>query len=399
MGVGISYMGTKRELALTVSEVVATCRPGPILDVFSGMCSVGETIASTRQVWTNDIQVFAFQVAQALFMSQEHPLRSQAIADRYHQNFTEAFQELLSPYEVALEAEDAVLTASSFTEFQNRRQNLTNVLDRCRQACHTQRHYLFSKQYSNSFVGIRQALEIDAVIAAIRFNSVKSLTPDCARWLTIALGRSMLRVSNSTGHFAQYLEPKVGNYRTFQRQRKRRIWQEWLDANDNLEPVGDVWWRKNNRVFNQDSLKLLPILLDDNNKPAVIYADPPYTNDQYSRYYHLLETLILYDYPSMTGKGLYRPGRFSTSFSLKAQSALAMESLIASSARLGSDIVLSYPSNGLLHDAGANPLNILRQYYKEVEICRSIGHTHSTFGASKGDVKSSVVEMIYKGRL
>ena len=30
-------------------------------------------------------------------------------------------------------------------------------------------------------------------------------------------------------------------------------------------------------------------------RPAIIYADPPYTDDQYSRFYHLYETALLYD--------------------------------------------------------------------------------------------------------
>ena len=338
MGIGISYMGTKRELALTVSEVVATCQPGPILDVFSGMCSVGEAVAPIRQVWTNDVQVFAFQVAQALFTSQEYPLRSQVISDGYYESFFTAYRDLSIQYKVALEAEEKLLNASNFDDFEHKRRHVASMLNCCHQDVNRQRHHLFSKQYSDTFIGVRQALEVDAITAAIDFDRTSETISDCARWLTVALGRSMLRVSNSTGHFAQYLTPKPGNYKTFQRQRKRRIWKEWLEANDDLDPVGDTRWRKNNKVFNQDSLMLLPALLKGNQNPAVIYADPPYTNDQYSRYYHLLETLFLYDYPSVTGKGLYRTDRFSTSFSLKAKSANAMNSLIESAARLGAEI-------------------------------------------------------------
>lgn len=398
MGVGISYMGTKRELALTVSSVIADCQPGPILDVFSGMCSVGETVAPVRQVWTNDVQVFAYEVAQALFTSQEYPLRSQAVSDIYYDAFAAAYSQFSSGYEPALEAEEAALMASNFDDFENKRNILTNILS-CRQKeLYSHGYFLFARQYSDTFIGVRQALEIDAVVAAIKTNLADSSSSDRARWLLIAIGRSMLRVSNSTGHFAQYLQPKIGNYRTFQRQRKRRIWSELLDAIDDLHPVGGVHWRKNNRAYNQDSLILLPSLSASSELPAVIYADPPYTNDQYSRYYHLLETLILYDYPTMTGKGLYRPNRFSTSFSLKAKSASAMDSLVQSASRLGADLVLSYPTNGLVHNAGVDPIDVLKKHYARVEVCQSIGHDHSTFGASKGMVKSPVVEMIYRGR-
>lgn len=249
------------------------------------------------------------------------------------------------------------------------------------------------------FFGVRQALEIDAIVCSIKKGLTKFASSDRVRWLTIALGRSMLRVSNSTGHFAQYLTPKIGTYQVFQRQRRRRVWKELLESSDDLNPVGNTQWRKNNKAFNQDSLELLPKLREENQLPAVVYADPPYTNDQYSRFYHLLETLILYDYPTMTGKGLYRLGRFSTSFSLKAKSVAAMDLLVHSSARLGTDIVLSYPTNGLVHTTGANPLDIIKKYYRLVEVCHTIEHKHSTFGASKGPAKSPVIEMIYRGRL
>ena len=398
MGVGISYMGTKRELAATVSNVVATCKPGPILDVFSGMCSVGETVGQARQVWTNDVQVFAYEVAQALFTSQEHPPSWQATADRFHEGFASAFKQLSAHYEVALLAEEALLGASSFAEFEEARREVREALRICQEGEHRQRFHLFTRQYSDTFIGVRQALEIDAIVSSIKRDARRDTSADCVRWLTIALGRSMLRVSNSTGHFAQYLQPKVGNYRIFQRQRKRPVWKELLEAVDDLSPVGEPSWRRGNKAFNQDSLRLLPQLIEQRDIPAVVYADPPYTNDQYSRYYHLLETLVLYDYPAMSGKGLYRPDRFSTSFSLKAKSAAAMNDLVRFSSQLGADVVLSYPSNGLVHNAGADPLDILRRHYKDVEVCHAVGHDHSTFGASKGAVKSAVVELIYRGR-
>lgn len=88
-------MGTKRDLTTFVSAVIADCQAGPILDVFSGMCSVGETIAPCRQVWTNDVQVFAHEVAKALFTSQEYPLRSQAVADLYYEDYAIEYKNCL----------------------------------------------------------------------------------------------------------------------------------------------------------------------------------------------------------------------------------------------------------------------------------------------------------------
>lgn len=39
------------------------------------------------------------------------------------------------------------------------------------------------------------------------------------------------------------------------------------------------------------------------NRPAAIYIDPPYKREEYSRYYHVLETAVKYSYPSCEGIG------------------------------------------------------------------------------------------------
>ena len=90
------------------------------------------------------------------------------------------------------------------------------------------------------------------------------------------------------------------------------------------------------------------MLYKRNERPAIIYADPPYTSDHYSRYYHLYETLLLYDYPSSEATGRYRPDRFFSRYSIKTEVEAAMDRLIADCAKIGSRLVLSYPERGLL---------------------------------------------------
>ncbi len=399
MGVGISYMGTKRELAGAVADAIAECQEGPLLDVFAGMCSVAETVAPSRPVWTNDAQIFAYRVAAALFTSQHLPRGSQAVADRFHDRFSARLAALVDRFGPALAAEDALLSATTFDDFEGKRLLLATALKSVCAHPRVSRYELFARQYSDSFLGVKQCLEVDAIVGTLRDTLQNYEVSEEYSWLKIALGKTMLRVANSTGHFAQFLTPKLGNFRTFQRQRRRRVWQEWIEANDDLEPVGTPDWRRHNKAFNMDTLALIPQLKTNKMRPGVIYADPPYTNDQYSRFYHLLETLMLYDYPVTTGKGRYRENRFCTTFSLKAQATAAMDRLIRTSSVLGSDIILSYPTNGLVHDSGNDPLEILRSHYRDVRVCEMIGHDHSTFGASKGAAKSSVTEMIYMGRI
>ena len=203
-----------------------------------------------------------------------------------------------------------------------------------------------------------------------------------------------MRVANTTGHFAQYLTPSSSNYVRVVRQFSRSIYKEWLLSADLLRPIGTSAWRKGNIATRDDSITLLAGA-NCAGRVSVVYCDPPYTDDQYSRYYHVWETLVLYDYPELTGKGLYRPNRFATGFSQIGRVEEAFKELAARTAALGADLVLSYPSNGLLHAAGGDPLDILRAAFPRAKMALELRHSHSTLGASKGPAKAAVAERIY----
>jgi adenine-specific DNA-methyltransferase len=114
MGVNISYMGTKRQLAPAVAAAIGSAKPGILLDAFSGMCSVGEEVGVTRTVWTNDAQVFASEVGAALFTARHAPLRPDEISDRLYETFRNCRAKLRRKYAEALKCEEAVLSGSEF---------------------------------------------------------------------------------------------------------------------------------------------------------------------------------------------------------------------------------------------------------------------------------------------
>jgi adenine-specific DNA-methyltransferase len=95
---------------------------------------------------------------------------------------------------------------------------------------------------------------------------------------------------------------------------------------------------------------------------------------------------------------MYRPERFQTDFSLKSKAAHALTTLIATSARTGADLVLTYPKNGLALQAGFDVKSALKARFRRVETCYVIDHKHSTFGASKGAAQAQATEVIYLAR-
>ena len=95
MTLGFTYMGTKRQIAGQVAEVISQAPSGPLLDVFAGMSSVGKAVAPERPVWCNDIQYFAYNVARSYFTAR-HPPKLSPEAIRECQDFFETSRKFLS---------------------------------------------------------------------------------------------------------------------------------------------------------------------------------------------------------------------------------------------------------------------------------------------------------------
>lgn len=407
MSLNIGYMGTKRFLAPHVKSVISDCADGAVVDVFSGMGAVAASLADYRPVWVNDAQMFSHVAGKALFTSKkslpdlEHIKRF--LTDHFHENqykLTRRFHSLLENERAAL-ADGSVqalnLTSSAIIErmtsdFVNREQLILAT------QTNANPYRLFTLAYSGRFFSLSQAIEIDSLKYAVDSAYGSYRSAETKRWLNIAIGVAMLRVASSTGHFAQYLTPNSSNSRYLTSQRKRSVFSTfWLELG-RFEPVGSREWRKSNRAFCGDATSLLQRLFLVGEKPAVVYADPPYTDDQYSRFYHLWETLIYYDYPVSAGKGCYRPGRFQTPFALKSKVEFAIESLAFAARSLGSDLVLSYPANGLLSEVSMQVEEVVGRHYPACERVVSLDHKHSTMGASKGSASTDVTEIIYLAR-
>jgi adenine-specific DNA-methyltransferase len=375
-----------------------------MLDAFSGMCAVGTAVGVDRHIWSNDAQNFAAAVAGAMFTSATNPPAAEDVKRLLLDSFHAHLRTLGGAFTRYLADEEWLLRVGSLELIQlyaprslsavvggNRLQRNLGALGRL-----SPTHQLFSLTYSGTYFSLRQCVAIDSIIQSVDQQVLSSrLSSEGKRWLMIALGRVLKDVATTTGHFAQYLEPNPNNFLKFLQQRRRDVWSEFLNAVDQLEVVGDPTWRRGNRAFCGDSLELLEHFHNTPLRPAVVYADPPYTDDQYSRFYHVLESLMLYDYPDTTAKARYRPDRFRSSFSVKSEVEFSFRRLAGACFRMGADLILSYPTNGLLHQAGSSPDEILREFYGDVDIRQHRAHEHSTFGASKGSVKSSVVETIY----
>lgn len=409
MPLQISYMGTKRHIASRVAAVIKEAPPGPLLDLFSGICAIGSEVAPSREIWCNDVQVFASTVARAFFTSPTSPIHIDESAPAVRTLFLENSRTLEERFDVALKEETTALQSDNSDRIALLEQVVPNVatsesLDHEREylaaAPSTYPYRLFTITFSGGYLGLRQSIQVDSIRFAVdRLRDIKHIDDYQHQWMCLALCQAASKAATTTGHFAQYMRIKEKTRKRFVAQRCRSIWCEWLTAMCEISPIGTRNWRSRNRVFTTDANKLLRILSDTEERPAVIYADPPYTSDHYSRYYHLYETLLLYDYPPSQDTGRYRPDRFFSRYSTKTKVAAAMDHLIAGCAKIGSHLVLSYPEHGLLPDSKFVITSLIRKHFGSVGPVIELDHFHSSLGASNGQAKYPVKELIFTAGL
>jgi adenine-specific DNA-methyltransferase len=405
MTLQVSYMGTKREIAPLVAGLVADAPEGPLLDLFCGICTIGTAIAPTREIWCNDAQFFAAAIAKAFFASRSLPPQFETAADSayvYYRHNKEALELRTERYlyqeDSALQGADIEVLSRLYVTIPTTTISVDAEIERstmvhCR---HAFPYRLFTITYAGSYLGLRQAIEIDSIRYAIdSLYRLSTIDKDTRRWMCLALCQALCKVSTTTGHFAQPLFPKISNARRFIVTRCRSAWSEWLRALNSLTPFGSASWRQRNRTFCGDALQLLSHLASEGARPAVVYADPPYTKDQYSRYYHMYETLLYYDYPKVSGIGRCRSDRFVSRFSLPREAMAAFDELINASAQLEAMFILTYPVGGLMRDSVSHIPSMLQKRFSTHRVVQFVPRLHSSMGGSKGIEKCPAQEVLY----
>jgi adenine-specific DNA-methyltransferase len=405
--VAIKYMGSKRSLAPKIARKISRQHSGAtVLDVFSGMCAVGTEVASRHPLYTNDVHAFAEVVAQALFVADDRSPNAREMSkllaafDKNKRALSHVMDERLKRERNALAAvansNDGWKKLRAFTE----RELLRAAPTRCvglhaveiyRQSPRLFPYCLASSYFASAYFGLSQSIEIDS----LRYAIDQAPAQLRARYLC-ALIQAVSHCATAPGHFAQFLIPRdKENTLYMSRIRQRSVLTRFLAALVSF-PAVQCLDRKQNRVFRSDATDLLrENSAEFPKKNFVIYADPPYSKAQYSRYYHVLESIVLYDYPSCDGKGRYRNDRFLTDFSRVAGVVGAMDNFVEAAAALDAPLYISYPRAGLLSTAGGDLRNILKKHYKVVNLVAHLSLNHSTMGGAPGMASVRALEDVY----
>lgn len=370
------YMGSKRSLKQFIVEAVSSCLEdkGVVIDL---MCGSGAASGGFARVWNtyaSDAQQFCqvLAVVQGGGYSAEKaklvldtilPLARRNAADLknwlgellewedriFHGDLGDS---LLEDYRLFIES----CPTYPFSKRHDGWDPLSRVEERKRNPSLIP-YCLFTAYFSNVYFGLRQCVEIDSLRAAIDKVSDKV----DKSWALGALTATLSAVGTTyAGHFAQpvFRSPSDITLRKLAKLLERRTHSVIHEFSVRLMNLAEES-EKSSGVVNvvpgpwPVALEQLGNIL--RGQDVLVYLDAPYKREEYSRYYHVLETLIRYDYPSCEGVGKTpskRQGeRFSSDFFTRSgsQAIQAMTKVISEILRRGWKCAWSYSDSGTVN--------------------------------------------------
>lgn len=410
----IQYLGSKMRISDFIFREVERITPegGTVADVFSGSGVVAYNLAKSYRVYANDIQYYCKIINEALLV--EYPTNSVPSIDelRRSSSYVKNKEKLERLFKTALKREKRLLKERDVDFLVNITEHgvfydKTNMegeyeefnkdyfgkaydlfdAERIEKARLKNEYMLFCLYYANSYFSLGQCVEIDSLKCAI-----DSLDNYCARTiLTACLMHAVSEIVCSVGkNFAQPMKLVDGKGKI----KKFAISRCFRDRTMDLAvPFANMYQiiltkkklaSNDNKVFSSEVISFIESL--KKGEVDTFYLDPPYTIDHYSRFYHVLETLVLYDYPELEKKkmkgrtivlnGRYRTGRFQSSFCIPSKGLNEFSRMISLIRSKNGNVVLSYSDSEDVLDTRKRVVSlsqlqeVLDNHYSDVEMIR-----------------------------
>ncbi len=383
----IHYLGSKLRLTDLICELLDDLAEGPVCDLFAGSGTVSLALSRSRDVLATDIQEYSRIICTALL--KPTPISDEDVTDLLcraarSQTRLEACLEPLLDYEQqAIERSDSQpellcdLVDHSSLMGGEPNGSLAEALKATKSRLERAEVSLMATRYfGGRYFSFRQTVFIDSILNELEGETCLAALLSTASDVVNTIGKQ----------FAQPMRPRR-NDGTIKTHLIRQM------CRDRCQDAGDLFrgWLSRYRSVTQDRPHRVMRgdyreVLAEQTDVSVIYADPPYTRDHYSRFYHVLETLCLRDCPDVsttfltgpTSRGLYRTDRHQSPFCIKSQAPGAFAQLFAGAK--GLPMLLSY--SPFVKDGHPRMMTIeavadlAKQHYSEVKIV-SVKLAHS----------------------
>ena len=365
----LNYLGSKLRLLDFIEDNVLKVTPkeAGICDLFAGSGCVSRKLSRSNPVVACDIQGYSKVIGNALlktFNVVDNDVDSffGAINTTSASALKDAFAPLIEIEHAAIEKKNLevltyILEYGSVEVFNLEHnvsclsEQLNEVSKRLQSSNLNDEKSLISRYYGGVYFSYQQAVDIDIILEGIhRFVPQESRDLFLAALLSTASD-----VVDTVGkHFAQPIKARDSKGKikatVYNKAVKDKtidvptLYREWLIKYKNLS--------KNNlsHITLQGDFEECLRKLPENVK--TVYADPPYTRDHYSRYYHVLETLTLRDTPKIStvtihgsthvSNGIYREDRHQSPFCIKSKAPDAFRKMFELTSKSGRNLLISY---------------------------------------------------------
>jgi adenine-specific DNA-methyltransferase len=296
------YIGSKAASLPSITQVIRRTAVGltTLCDPFAGACTVSRHFkAMGWRVVTGDIlkQSYTLQVAHIEL------------------NRAPAFPGIILP---SLRADDRTAAPHlRVLSLLNSLPGVSGFVTREYSLAGSARRFYFTVANARRIDRIRE--EIDVWHAAGKISGVEKC------YLIACLLEAVDRVANTAGTYYAYLKKLY-------RKAKQQI---------SLRPLAICDNKEKNEANCDEAIRVVEKAETD-----VVYLDPPYNKRNYGAYYHLPETIVLWDAPEVKGKCGIRQGVCGSPFYHRNTAADALGELIKSAR--GKMIVVHYAEKGLI---------------------------------------------------
>lgn len=416
----IHYLGSKLRLIQPIASILDELDPnrGVVCDLFAGSGTVASALAPTRSVVASDIQEYSRTICAALLEPTPPTEGTEKAVDTILANASDIYQrfsEYLRPL-VELENE-AVQSAGRDPELLCSIVDDGSLISKDVNDANT----MLAKAKTDVVKGFRNSDIADSLIAT-QFYGGLYFAYDQALWIdavsealnkaspslrTIGYGAVLSTASeivNTVGkQFAQPIRPRTKDGAI----KSHLIRQMVRDRTIRVLPSFNRWFwrylsvpRGNSHLVVRGDYK--DVLRSQCSDVAVVYADPPYTRDHYSRFYHVLETLCLRDTPEIStrllngsgsiSRGIYREDRHQSPFCIKSKAPEAFRELFHGVRALSVPLICSYSpfvSNGHPRLMTVDAIvDLAKNYFDKVEVRCAEGVTHSKLNKSELEMET-----------
>lgn len=383
----IKYMGSKRNLIdFVIQSINQVMEPkdSRLYDLFGGTAVVSAAFRNIIPVTCNDIQIYTSVLAKTYLENKEWNQFPEDFIQKTINEISSRIEEKINTYGFKFSYDQGI----NFNQFLELEKNQKLLIEEN----FNDEFHLFTKYYSGTYLSYNQCIEIDSIISILHSERIKNsfLFNLCLSSLMFAMAYTTI----GTGHYAQYREPEEGNMEDILIYRTRKVlplFQKKLnELIEYFNQIGATEFQHN--YTTNDYLEIL----DNLEENAIVYADPPYQFVHYSRFYHLIETLVRYDYPEIGHKGRYRKDRHQSPFCQKSNVEKAFIEMFERINNRRAKLLLSYSNNGMISLERIIELGNqqLREYQINVE---TLDYLHKTMGRrddSHREVEELIITMI-----